>query len=283
VGYTWSHSLAENPDNWSYFVPVQSQNQKSMYGNSMFDVRDHFTASITYLLPGKKTRSQLLDGWSINSIILLQSGAPWEVNDLTTDFSGTNEINNPLGSRGESWDFFGNVSDFQTRKSFNDTNGCSDGQCTTGIPYFPGTSNPTCLAQSTAMGPLAVASLTNLGCYANGKSFLIPPAFGSLGTTSAGEFRGVPYYNVDMSITKVIRFGERVNAQFRAEFFNIFNHVNIANPYGGPGGGNGFTDPSGTGGAGFGFQNSTPDVVSSNAVLGSGGPRAIQLGLKIIF
>jgi hypothetical protein len=283
VGYTWSHSLAENPDNWSYFVPVQSQNQKSMYGNSMFDVRDHFTASITYLLPGKKTRSQLLDGWSINSIILLQSGAPWEVNDLTTDFSGTNEINNPLGSRGESWDFFGNVSDFQTRKSFNDTNGCADGQCTTGIPYFPGTSNPTCLAQSTAMGPLAVASLTNLGCYANGKSFLIPPAFGSLGTTSAGEFRGTPYYNVDMSITKVIRFGERVNAQFRAEFFNIFNHVNIANPYGGPGGGNGFTDPSGTGGAGFGFQPSTPDVVSSNAVLGSGGPRAIQLGLKIIF
>ncbi len=283
VGYTWSHSLSENPDNWSYFVPVESQNQKSIYGNSMFDVRDHFTASVTYLLPGKKTRSQLLDGWSINSIILLQSGAPWEVNDLTTDFSGTNEINNPLGSRGESWDFFGNVSDFQTRKSFNDTNGCADGQCTTGIPYFPGTSNPTCLAQSTAMGPLAVASLTNLGCYANGKSFLIPPAFGSLGTTSAGEFRGTPYYNVDMSITKVIRFGERVNAQFRAEFFNIFNHVNIANPYGGPGGGNGFTDPSGTGGAGFGFQPSTPDVVSSNAVLGSGGPRAIQLGLKIIF
>jgi hypothetical protein len=283
VGYTWSHSLAENPDNWSYFVPIESQNQKSMYGNSMFDVRDHFTASVTYLLPGKKTRSQLLDGWSINSIILLQSGAPWEVNDLTTDFSGTNEINNPLGSRGESWDFFGNVSDFQTRKSFNDTNGCANGQCTTGIPYFPGTSNPTCLAQSTAMGPLAVASLTNLGCYANGKSFLIPPAYGSLGTTSAGMFRGMPYYNVDASITKAIRFGERVTAQFRAEFFNVFNHVNIANPYGGPGGGNGFTDPSGTGGAGFGFQNSTPDVVSSNAVLGSGGPRAIQLGLKIIF
>jgi hypothetical protein len=283
IGYTWSHSLSENPDNWSYFVPVESQNQKSIYGNSMFDVRDHFTASVTYLLPGKKTRSQLLDGWSINSIILLQSGAPWGINDLTTDFTGTNELNNPLGSNGEQWDFFGNVNDFQTRKAFNDTNGCSNGQCTTGIPYYPGTSNPTCLAQSTAMGPLAVASLTNLGCYANGKSFLIPPAYGSYGTTSANMFRGAPYYNVDASITKAIRFGERVTTQFRAEFFNIFNHANIANPYGGPGGGNGFTDPSGTAGAGFGFQNSTPDVVSSNAVLGSGGPRAIQLGLKIIF
>ena len=152
----------------------------------------------------------------------------------------------------------------------------------TGDPNAP-TSNAACNSQAVKNGPLAVAALANLGCYANGSSFLIPPAFGSYGTTSAGMFRGMPYWNVDTSITKAFRFRERITAQFRAEFFNVFNHVNIANPYGGPGGGNGFTDPSGTAGAGFGFQNSTPDVVSSNAVLGSGGPRAIQLGLKIIF
>lgn len=216
--------------------------------------------------------------------MLFQSGAPWAINDLTTDFSGTNEINNPIGSNGEQWDFFGNPSDFQTRKSFNDTNGCSNGTCTTGIPYFAGTSNPTCLAQATAMGQLAVASLTNLGCYANGKSILIPPPYGSYGTTGNNIFRGMPYYNVDFSVTKAFRFRERVTAQFRAEFFNVFNHANIANPEGGPGGfESGVTDPSGTGGAGFGFLPSTPDVVSSNAVLGSGGPRAIQLGLKLIF
>src|SRR3984957_6025632 len=284
LGYTYSHALAENYDNWTYVVPINSASQKSIYGDSMFDIRHHFTASLTYLLPGKVTKSQLLDGWSINSIVLIQSGAPWAINDLTTDFSGTNEINNPIGSNGEQWDFFGNPSDFQTRKSFNDTNGCSNGSCTTGIPYYPGTSNPTCLAQSTALGPLAVASLTNLGCYANGKSILVPPPYGSYGTSGNNIFRGMPYYNVDMSITKAIRFKERVTAQFRAEFFNIFNHANISNPEGGPGGfESGVTDPSGTGGAGFGFLPSTPDVVSSNAVLGSGGPRAIQLGLKLIF
>jgi hypothetical protein len=284
VGYTYSHALAENYDNWSYVVPINSASQKSIYGDSMFDIRHHFTASVTYLLPGKKTRSQLLEGWSINSILLLQSGAPWAINDLTTDFSGTNELNNPVGSNGEQWDFFGNPSDFQDRKSFNDTNGCTNGQCATGIPYYPGTSNPTCLSQASAMGPLAVASLTDLGCYANGKSILIPPAYGSYGTTGNNIFRGMPYYNVDMSITKAFRIRERVTAQFRAEFFNIFNHANIANPEGGPGGFEaGFTDPSATAGAGFGFFPSTPDVVSSNAVLGSGGPRAIQLGLKLIF
>ncbi len=291
LGYTYAHALSENPDNWSFFVPINSTNQKSIYGNSMFDIRHHFTASITYLIPGKKTRSQLIDGWSLNSIILLQSASPWGVNDLTTDFSGTNELNQPIGSNGEQWNFYGNPSDFQTRKSFNDTNGCSAGTCNTGIPYFgPTTGNPNapttnaaCNAQAVKNGPLALAALNNLGCYANGSSILIPPAFGSYGTTSANMFRGLPYYNVDLSITKVFRFTERFTAQFRAEAFNVFNHTNIANPYGGPGGGNGFTDPSGTGGAGFGFQNSTPDVVSSNAVLGSGGPRAIQLGLKIIF
>jgi hypothetical protein len=284
LGYTYAHALAENYDNWSYVVPINSASQKSIYGDSMFDIRHHFTASVTYLLPGKVTKSQLLEGWSINSIVLIQSAAPWAINDVTTDFSGTNEINNPAMSNGEQWDFFGNPSDFQTRKSFNDTNGCSNGVCNAGIPYYPGTSNSACLSQATALGPLAVASLTNLGCYANGKSILIPPPFGSYGTTGNNIFRGMPYYNVDMSITKAIRFKERVTAQFRAEFFNIFNHVNIANPEGGPGGFEaGPTDPSGTGGAGFGFLQSTPDVVSSNAVLGSGGPRAIQLGLKFIF
>ncbi len=285
LGYTYAHALAENYDNWSYVVPINSASQKSIYGDSMFDIRHHFTASVTYLLPGKQTKSQLLEGWSINSIMLFQSAAPWAINDLTTDFSGTNEINNPIGSNGEQWDFFGNPNDFQDRKSFNDTNIPPGSNVpNTGIPYFAGTSNPACLAQSTALGPLAVASLTNLGCYANGKSVLIPPPYGSYGTTGNNIFRGIPYYNVDMSITKAFHFRERVTAQFRAEFFNIFNHANIANPEGGPGGFEaGFTDPSGTGGAGFGFFPSTPDVVSSNAVLGSGGPRAIQLGLKLIF
>jgi hypothetical protein len=88
---------------------------------------------------------------------------------------------------------------------------------------------------------------------------------------------------LDFSVTKIFKFKETKSVQFRAEAFNLFNHPNISNPFGGPGGDNSFTDPTAGAGAGFGFRNSTPDVVSSNAVLGSGGPRAIQLGLKFIF
>jgi len=150
-----------------------------------------------------------------------------------------------------------------------------------GIPYFAGTSNPACLAKASAMGPASVASLTLLGCFANGGSVLIPPGFGTSGTLAPNAFRGAPFYNWDLSITKDWKFKERLTTQFRAEFFNLLNHPNISNPYGGPGGDNTFTDPST--GAGFGFRPETPDVTSSNPVLGSGGPRAIQLGLKLIW
>jgi hypothetical protein len=95
--------------------------------------------------------------------------------------------------------------------------------------------------------------------------------------------RGPGLQNVDVGIDKNFRLWERSNLQFRAEFFNIFNHPNLSNVFGGPGGDNTFTDPSADAGASFGFRPQTPDVTSSNPVLGSGGPRAIQLGLKLIF
>src|SRR5215469_1675979 len=277
VGYTLAHSQAMSPDNWRFLNPIDSNNVRALYGNSEFDIRHRFTFSTTYTLPGVKSPAQLLQGWSINSIVTLQSALPWGVNDTTTDFSGTGEINN-ASTIGEHWDFFGNASDFKSSKAWLDTNGGAGG-----VPYFEGASNPACLAKSRAMGPLAVASLANLGCYASGGSVLVPPAFGSYGTLGPNVFRGFPFYNWDLSVTKMWKFRERLTAQFRAEFFNVLNHPNISNPFGGAGGDNTYTDPSGTAGQSFGFRPETPDVTSSNPVLGSGGPRAIQLGLKLIF
>jgi hypothetical protein len=277
LGYTFAHALAMSPDNWRFQSPIDSRDLRSLYGSSEFDIRHRFTYSLTYLIPGIKTPGQILQGWSLNSILTMQSGLPWGVNDNTTDFSGTGEIN-AQASNGERWNFFGNPEDFKTTKAFINTNG-GDG----GIPFFEGTSNAICLAKARSMGPLAIASLTNLGCYALGGSVLVPPAYGSYGTLGKGVFRSLPYYNWDLSITKAWTWRERFKAQFRAEFFNVLNHPNISNPFGGPGGDNSFTDPSAAAGASFGFRPETPDVTSSNPILGSGGSRAIQLGLKIIF
>jgi len=111
----------------------------------------------------------------------------------------------------------------------------------------------------------------------------VPPPYGSYGTMGPRIFRSMPYYNWDVSLSKNWRFRERLTAQFRGEFFNALNHPNISNPFGGPGGDNSFTDPSKDKGTLFGFRPETPDVTSSNALLGSGGPRSVQLGLKLIF
>jgi len=83
-------------------------------------------------------------------------------------------------------------------------------------------------------------------------------------------------------VTKGWKLRERFTAQFRAEFFNIFNHPNFTTPYGwsnGFGAGT-YGDPSSTV---LGCGCATPDQTSGNPVLGSGGNRAVQLRLKLIF
>ena len=123
-------------------------------------------------------------------------------------------------------------------------------------------------------------TLLNVGCYFKGKSALIPAALGSYGNASRGLFRDGGFHNLDFSVTKAIKFRESLKAQFRAEAFNILNHPNFANPQGGP---NGYANNDPSAGLGMGCGCITPDVAGSNPVLGSGGPRAIQLGLKILF
>jgi hypothetical protein len=296
AGYTYSHALDMASDNWGNNLLTPSNNngniKQALYANSVFDIRHRFTLSMTYALPGIKAPAHLLDGWSVNSVVLLQTGTPWRVGDLSTDFSGTGEILEPSANntQGEQWNFYGNANDFKSVHGLTPgTLGPNNPNPKGGIPYFAGASNPACSAKARALDGgaatgLAQAALSNLGCYAVNGSILIPPAYGTLGNLGRSPFTDSGFKNVDFSVTKVFRYKERLTAQFRAEFFNIFNHPNFANPYGGPGGPTANLDPSaGAGGTPFAFSSATPDAASSNPVLGSGGARAIQLGLKFIF
>jgi hypothetical protein len=122
---------------------------------------------------------------------------------------------------------------------------------------------------------LGQAALANLGCYVQGGGVLTFPAYGTVGNAARNLFRGAPYYNTDLSVAKNWKFKERYSAQFRVEFFNLFNRADFANPTGK------LIDPSSGFNGQFGCSCSTPD--SANPVLGSGGPRHIQLGLKLAF
>ena len=263
AGYTYSHALDMVGANWDFGagngVPSDSTNYKREYASSDFDMRHRLTVSLTYLVPGKEGAWQMLKGWQINTITTLNGAQPFGVMDAGTDVSLTGELN-------DRWDFFGNPKDFKST--------------TTGIPYFaPGDPNMPAACATDAASVGATASLNTFGCYASGTSMMIPPAFGTFGTMGRNIFRDTGFRNVDLSIAKNFKWGERFGAQFRVEFFNILNHPNFANPFGGQ---NGWAhnDPS-TGS--FGCSCATPDVAASNPVIGSGGSRAMQLGLKLTF
>jgi len=86
------------------------------------------------------------------------------------------------------------------------------------------------------------------------------------------------YKNLDFSVPRTGTSREVCGLSSRAEFFNILNHPNFANPYGGQNG-YGLNDP----GAGTWCGCATPDIAAANPAVGSGGPRSVQLGLKLIF
>ena len=148
---------------------------------------------------------------------------------------------------------------------------------------FPGASNAACAAQALAVDGgtpgASTASLNSFGCYAKGSSIMIPPPLGQFGNMRRNLFPDSGFKNFDFSVAKNWHFGETFRAQFRAEFFNILNHPNFANPYGGQNG-FGLNDPSVQP---FGCGCATPDVAAANPVIGSGGSRAVQLGLKFTF
>jgi hypothetical protein len=282
AGYTYSHSLDDVGANWDFGygagLPQDSYNVGREYASSDFDIRHRLTVSLTYALPGRKGYGQMLEGWELNSIITLESGQPWGPIDMGTDAAGTGPLPvSPPATAPIRWSFYGKTSDFKARP--------------VPIPFFAGTgdpanptSNSACNAKALSLdggaaGGAATSSLASFGCYAQGSSIMIPPPFGQFGNMGRNTFRDSGFRNFDISLAKNWHFGERLRAQFRAEFFNIFNHPNFANPYGGQ---NGFgqNDPS-TGS--FGCECATPDVAAANPVIGSGGSRAVQLGLKFIF
>jgi hypothetical protein len=122
-----------------------------------------------------------------------------------------------------------------------------------------------------------------VGCYvsANGKSVLLPPALATVGNSRRNIFPDLGFMNWDLSLVKETRIKERLTAEFRAEFFNVLNHANFSDPNGPANAG--FNDPSIGSGGGFGCGCNTPDQAAPNPVLGTGGARSIQLGLKLIF
>ncbi len=85
-----------------------------------------------------------------------------------------------------------------------------------------GTSGTNCLASAAATPELNANGCTR-GPWSR-------PAAGTFGNVARNSFFGPHFFNTDASFSKSFAFNERFKAQFRAEAFNLFNHVNLGQP-----------------------------------------------------
>jgi len=157
---------------------------------------------------------------------------------------------------GEGWQV-GGILTLQTGQPFSVLTG--KGLSGTGL----GNDRPDLIGDPNA-GPRTVQKWFNTAAFVDNQ----PLTFGSAGRNIVV---GPGYRDFDFSILKNMKLGERANAQFRAEFFNITNHPSFALPA------NISAAPN------FGALFTTPDAAQNNVGLGSGGPRLIQFALKLSF
>ena len=265
AGYTYGHAIDTATNNLAN-VPQNSLDYRAERGNGDFDIRNRFTLGITYALPSIEGHWQLLKGWQVNTIAMLEGGEPYTLFDDVDDTSSTGELE-------DRWNISGPAKNIKTSP-------------TNSIPFIdPSTfvvdgsgnvigGNQQCINAAGPNNQPALNQLANYGCFISGNTVITPPAQGTFGNMGRNVFRGPSFKNWDMSVSKTFTLGEKLSLQLRAEAFNILNHPNF----------DVFTmdndlaDPHTVGRVLF-----TPDLGESNPVIGSGGSRHIQLGAKFIW
>ncbi|HVH89326.1 MAG TPA: TonB-dependent receptor [Terriglobales bacterium] len=259
VNYVYSHSI-DNASDSEDFIPNAAQPNNSLApklerGSSNFDIRNRFTWNFSYEFPNLNGgHAKLTDGWGLDGVLSLQDGQPFSFNyNFEGDYSGAGEgFDRP--------DRIGPVHYGSTPFNFIDLTSFRV-PCT----ILPG-------------NPLPGSSVADTDCVAGTRHF------GNLGRNS---LRGPSFKEFNVSIFKNTTLSEHVMLQLRAEFFNLLNHPNFANPelpnFIADPALNGFA-PGGRGtGTGSYALSATGDVGIGNPFLGGGGPRGVQLAAKITF
>lgn len=246
AGYTWGKSLddvsgvlggAGSTGAVAVFSPQDPFDTRSEKGPSNFDVTHAFTLSAAQELHLEhlglqSDRVRLLSkGWQLLSISTITSGLPFTVySGIQQTGAGTIGADRP--------DQIG-IPDLSTAHSSTRRREDYFGRGADNASFFS--------------IPIGIQGGTG-------------PNSGRFGTLGRNTFRGPAYYNFDFALIKTTPIGhresglERADLQFRAEFFNLFNVVNMGLP------------ANIIEGSGFGIISKT-----------AGTSRQIQFSLKVIY
>ena len=219
--YTWSHSI--NDGSVGGGESNGPENVNCLHcdkGPSVFDVRHNFVLNAVYELPfgpGKPFLNvagpigKVIGGWSLSSIGLWHTGHPLTVG---MDLSGAvTNPNNPFAAAGLPSTFLLPDGNDQTS------------QRPDLIPGVPVTlSHPRPGTPNTPGTPLInIAAFQAPPTDANGN-------FLRYGDAPNGVVRALNSWQIDFALTKETKLTEHVSMEFAVQAFNIFNHVQLADP-----------------------------------------------------
>ena len=274
--YTWSHNIGNTGGSNEARTSAYVSDWRLERGNNNFDVRHSFNFTSLYELPighGKRYGANLgpaaevlLGGWQLGGLVNARSGLPIEVLITRPDVvyrdnrNGTYVSNPIVGSDGTVF--------------------------TTAVINVPGGGNSRNVRRPDLV-PGVNPIIENGGlAYLNPAAFSIPQP-GTFGNLARNAFYGPNFAQFDLTLGKKFAVKESRNFEFRAEFYNIFNHANFRAPGAGT---PTITNALGTGpnqlqpgqtltaaaaGGNFGVLNST---VSNQIGLGTN--RQIQVSLR---
>src|SRR5579872_615148 len=213
AAYTFAKNLGNADGNVGGFLQ-DAYRPDLEHGPVAPDLRHRFTISYLYELPVghgrhfggnmKGVTDAVLGGWQVAGITSAQTGEAITA-VMSTDFSNTGSFSYRPNQVANPYDF-----------SFNTASQATDYQC----------SNP---------------GHQTLDCWFNQAAFVTPPlapgqqSAHAYGNSKIGNLRGPHLVDFDFVLQKNFTVFEKQQLQFRAEFFNLFNHPNFGLPGGGSG------------------------------------------------
>jgi carboxypeptidase family protein/TonB-dependent receptor-like protein len=259
ASYQWGHSIDTGSTGAGglYFSDYYSRQlgADANRGPSDFDVRNSASVALTYNVPGPKVNAlanAVLQHWSTENVFQARSAPPVDVNYYDNyAFAGAQIAVRPDVEPGIPLYLYG--PQYPGGKAINNTpgaviGGCSDGSQSIG-PFCPPPIDPT-TGDPTRQGDLGRNTLRGFGAW-----------------------------QWDFAIHRDFPIGESLKLQFRAELFNVLNHPNFGPPTGNLSDGPYF---------GLSYQTLAQSLNVGNTgglspLYQLGGPRSVQLALKLTF
>jgi outer membrane receptor protein involved in Fe transport len=260
ASYTYAHSLDNDSYGGSGGTASTSlfMNPNLERGASNFDVRHTFSGAATYDIPkpalGAVGRA-ILGHWSVDTIASARTALPV---DLIGGFIATDSQGNGTPVRPDVIPGIPLYLSGAQCTAANGGNGCPGGRA---INFTPNQGGLGC------SGPFCPVPTDS-----NGNAL-------RQGTLGRNAVRGLGAWQIDFALHRQFDFGERWKLEFRSELFNIFNHPNFGNV-------DNFVGSGTFGQARSMLSQSYGDAAGAggfSSLYQIGGPRSIQLALKLSF